>query len=117
MHQPPFKLLIAASGTGGHVFPAIAVAQQLPDYKIEWLGVPDRLEQELVPAQYPLNTIDVEGFQQRLGVGTLKILGRLATSVHQVRQLIKRKILMVFLPLAAISRVLQLLRHVGRVYL
>ncbi len=89
MHQPPFKLLIAASGTGGHVFPAIAVAQQMPDYKIEWLGVPDRLEQELVPAQYPLNTIDVEGFQQRLGVGTLKILGRLASSVHQVRQLIK----------------------------
>jgi len=89
LHQPPFRLLIAASGTGGHVFPAIAMAQQMPDYKIEWLGVPDRLEQELVPAQYPLNTIDVEGFQQRFGLGTLRILGRLASSVHQVRQLIK----------------------------
>lgn len=89
MHPAPIRLLIAASGTGGHLFPAIALAQQLPDYKIEWLGVPDRLEQELVPAQYPLHTIPVEGFQQRFGLGTLRILRRLASSVHQVRQLLK----------------------------
>lgn len=89
MHPAPIRLLIAASGTGGHLFPAIALAQQLPDYKIEWLGVPDRLERELVPAQYPLHTIPVEGFQQRFGLGTLRILGRLASSVHQVRQLLK----------------------------
>ncbi len=89
MHPAPIRLLIAASGTGGHLFPAIALAQQLPDYKIEWLGVPDRLERELVPAQYPLHTIPVEGFQQRFGLGTLRILGRLASSVHQVRQLLR----------------------------
>ena len=89
MHHPPIRLLIAASGTGGHVFPAIAMAQQIPDYKIEWLGVPDRLEQELVPAQYPLHTIPVEGFQQRLGLGTLRIMGRLVSSVHLVRKLLK----------------------------
>ncbi|MCA1994683.1 MAG: undecaprenyldiphospho-muramoylpentapeptide beta-N-acetylglucosaminyltransferase [Coleofasciculus sp. S288] len=89
MHHPTIRLLIAASGTGGHLFPAIALAQQLPDYKIEWLGVPDRLDRELVPAEYPLNTISVEGFQQRFGLGTLRVLGRLASSVHQVRQLLK----------------------------
>ncbi len=89
MASAPIRLLIAASGTGGHLFPAIALAQQLQDYKIEWLGVPDRLEQELVPAQYPLHTIPVEGIQQRFGLGTLRILGRLASSVHQVRQLLK----------------------------
>ena len=87
--MPP-KLLIAASGTGGHLFPAIATAAELSDYQLEWLGVPDRLETQLVPDRYPMHTIDVEGFQQRLGLGTLRVLGKLASAVWQVRQLLRQ---------------------------
>ena len=67
--KAPLRLLVAASGTGGHLFPAIATAGQLSDCQIEWLGVPDRMETQLVSSLYPLHTIAVEGFQQRFGLG------------------------------------------------
>jgi UDP-N-acetylglucosamine--N-acetylmuramyl-(pentapeptide) pyrophosphoryl-undecaprenol N-acetylglucosamine transferase len=89
MVNAPTKLLIAASGTGGHLFPAIALAQKLPDYDIQWLGVPNRLETQLVPKQYKLNTIAVEGFQKGLGISALKTLGKLAASVLEVRKILK----------------------------
>ncbi len=90
MSNAAIKLLIAASGTGGHVFPAIAVAQKLLGYQIEWLGVPDRLESKLVPSEYPLHLIRVGGFQGKPGIGTLKTIGGLIKGIFQVRKLLKQ---------------------------
>jgi UDP-N-acetylglucosamine--N-acetylmuramyl-(pentapeptide) pyrophosphoryl-undecaprenol N-acetylglucosamine transferase len=90
MANAPIKLLIAASGTGGHLFPAIALAQELSEYDIEWLGVPNRLETQLVPQQYKLNTITVTGFQEKFGLGTFRVLGGLIASILQVRKLLQQ---------------------------
>lgn len=88
------KLLIAASGTGGHLFPAIATAQQIsqqhPACAIEWLGVPDRLETQLVPDEYPLHTVKMGGVQGGFGLSTFKVAARFAKATVQVRQMLKR---------------------------
>ncbi len=58
------RLLIAASGTGGHIYPALSFAESLPNaWEIEWLGVPDRLEIALVPKKYNLIKLKVGGLQ------------------------------------------------------
>ncbi|MEM7580417.1 MAG: undecaprenyldiphospho-muramoylpentapeptide beta-N-acetylglucosaminyltransferase [Mastigocoleus sp.] len=90
MTKASTKLLIAASGTGGHLFPAIALAKELTDYEIEWLGVPNRLETKLVPQQYKLNTISVEGFQKGLSISSLLTFGKLIGSVIKVRNIISQ---------------------------
>lgn len=90
MVHAPIRLLIAASGTGGHVFPAIALAEHLSDYQIEWLGVPNRLETQLVPKQYRLNTIAVEGFQQGFGISSVRILVKLLGSILEVRKILQQ---------------------------
>ena len=68
--------LVMAGGTGGHIFPGLAVAEALREraWRVHWLGAPDSMESRLVPPRgFPLETIDFGGVRGK-GPVTLALL-------------------------------------------
>lgn len=61
------RIMIIAGGTGGHIFPALAVADELKRQGIEvcWLGARYGLEAKIVGDRYPMKLVDVKGFRRR----------------------------------------------------
>ena len=84
----PYKVLIAAGGTGGHIFPAIAIAdaikRQIPSCDITFAGTRSHLEWNVVPqAGYPIKPIWISGFQRKFTFGNLLFPIKLLVSLIQ----------------------------------
>ncbi|OOF36020.1 undecaprenyldiphospho-muramoylpentapeptide beta-N-acetylglucosaminyltransferase [Rodentibacter heidelbergensis] len=88
------KLLVMAGGTGGHIFPAIAVAQTLQKqgWAICWLGTKDRMEAQLVPQHgIPICFIQISGLR---GKGIKALLGApyaILRAVLQAKKIIQEE--------------------------
>jgi UDP-N-acetylglucosamine--N-acetylmuramyl-(pentapeptide) pyrophosphoryl-undecaprenol N-acetylglucosamine transferase len=89
------KIMIAAGGTGGHVYPAIAIADALREesaaVEIHFVGTKDHMEWQAVPrAGYDISSIWISGFHRRFTLKNLAFPFKLATSLVQSRQIINK---------------------------
>ncbi|MFP4470229.1 MAG: undecaprenyldiphospho-muramoylpentapeptide beta-N-acetylglucosaminyltransferase [Bacteroidales bacterium] len=89
------KILISGGGTGGHVFPAIAIAdalkRRIPDVDILFVGARGRMEMEKVPlAGYPIKGLWISGFQRRLTAKNLLFPFKLVFSLMQAALIVRR---------------------------
>lgn len=99
----PLRVIIAAGGTGGHVFPAIAIADAIagerPDTRFLFAGTRDRMEWKTVPAAgYNIQPVWISGWHRRFTLKNLLFPLKLFVSLWQSRNLIRR-----FRPHAVIS--------------
>ncbi|WP_340103729.1 undecaprenyldiphospho-muramoylpentapeptide beta-N-acetylglucosaminyltransferase [Rhodohalobacter sp. 8-1] len=91
----PLRILLAAGGTGGHVYPAIAIADAVKgvrsDSEILFVGTRDRMEWQAVPsAGYDIKSVWISGFHRRLTPQNLLFPVKLVTSLVQSFSILKR---------------------------
>ncbi len=72
----PYKFIISGGGTGGHIYPAVAIADELklryPDADFLFVGAKDRMEMEKVPqAGYKIEGLWISGLQRSLSLKNL----------------------------------------------
>jgi UDP-N-acetylglucosamine--N-acetylmuramyl-(pentapeptide) pyrophosphoryl-undecaprenol N-acetylglucosamine transferase len=91
----PVKLLIAGGGTGGHVFPALAIAQEWlsrgNEREVVLVGTQRGIEMKLVPqAGLPLETLRVAGLKGKGGATLLRNLAMLAPAMLDARRVLRK---------------------------
>ncbi len=88
-----YRIIIAGGGTGGHIFPAIAIANALkakqPDIEILFVGAKDKMEMEKVPlAGYKIIGLYIAGYNRSSLLKNILLPFKLAKSFSQVRKIL-----------------------------
>ena len=89
------RLIVSGGGTGGHIFPAIAIADAFkrrhPDAEILFVGAKGRMEMERVPkAGYPIEGLWISGFKRELSLDNLSFPFKLISSLVKARRILKK---------------------------
>lgn len=90
-----YKFILSGGGTGGHIYPAIAIANELkiqfPDAEFLFVGAQDKMEMQKVPqAGYEIKGLWIAGLQRKLTLQNLMFPLKLATSLLESRRIIKQ---------------------------
>ena len=98
-----YKIILSGGGTGGHIYPAIAIANELksrfPDAEFLFVGAKDRMEMEKVPqAGYKIKGLWITGIERKLTLKNLMFPFKLINSLWNARKIIKQ-----FMPDVAIG--------------
>jgi UDP-N-acetylglucosamine--N-acetylmuramyl-(pentapeptide) pyrophosphoryl-undecaprenol N-acetylglucosamine transferase len=93
--EKTYKIIISGGGTGGHIFPAIAIADGLRDsglpVEILFVGARGRMEMEKVPAAgYPIEGLDIAGFQRSFSAKNLSFPFKVMKSLLDARAIVAR---------------------------
>ena len=88
------KVIVSGGGTGGHIFPAISIANAIknkcPNADILFFGAENRMEMEKVPAAgYPIIGLPVSGFDRKHLLKNIKVLFRLFKSIRLADKTVK----------------------------
>ena len=88
------KVLFSGGGSGGHISPALAMADiikmNIPDVEIAFVGTPKGIENSLIPqAGYKLYHVEVEGIRRKISVENARALYLAFTSIGKAKKVIK----------------------------
>ena len=92
--EKKLKVIISGGGTGGHIFPAISIANALkalhPDVQILFVGAIDRMEMQRVPAAgYRIKGLPICGFDRQHKLKNIKVLFKIWKSQRMAKKIIK----------------------------
>lgn len=90
-----YKFILSGGGTGGHIYPAVAIANELksrfPDCEILFVGAQDKMEMQKVPqAGYTIEGLWIAGIQRKLTLQNMMFPLKLASSLWKSRKIIKK---------------------------